>query len=282
MRLWRHPRKRLLFIVGFLILPALLIAVCMDYRLTVTSYKLIDLRLPQAFDGFKVVQVSDLHGAVFGAQQSDLIKAIEKESPDIIVLTGDIIDRSDTSLEPISALLEGVCDIAPIYSVSGNHEVDNVALYPGLNALYASYGVTVLENRIAELRRDNACIYIGGIDMERDSQVLGGKDTALSAVPAGAFGILLYHASTQYEEIVDLRWNYSYVFSGHTHGGIVRIPFAGGLIDNEMTLFPRYTGGLFNDMKPALISSRGLGDASSTPIPRVNNRPELVSVTFFA
>lgn len=271
----KHARKKR----GLCLAAAfVLLALGLDPRLQCTRYEIMDLRLPAALDGFTVVHLSDLHGSIPGFGQETLVAAIKNAQPDLIVLTGDIIDRKDTDLSAVESLLDGIGFLCPIYSVTGNHEEDNRALLAKLHALYAEKGVQVLSNEAAEVKYNDATIYVGG--MRYGAIYNEGSLRKLSGIPSGAFGILLYHAATHYEDIVSFHLPYGYVFSGHTHGGIIRIPLLGGVIDNNFNIFPRYAGGLYDGMKPAMVCSRGLGNSSGVPLPRFNNRPELVVVTF--
>lgn len=272
-------RQRMICLV-LLIVLACVVLHFINYRLQVTNYTIADIRLPIAFDGFKVVHVSDLHGASFGREQAQLIAAICEQKPDLVVLTGDIVDRKNDALKPVEDLLRGIYGTAPIFSVSGNHETSNLELYEQLKELYATYGVTVLEKDMVAIVRQGTSIYLGGVDNDKLSKLGDWSREKMPTPPEGAFSLFLYHGSNQYETIVSRHWGYAYLFSGHTHGGIIRLPFLGGLIDNDWTLFPQYDGGLFLSLQPGLISSRGLGDSSGAPIPRINNRPELVCVTF--
>ena len=94
--------------------------------LTVTEYSYTSSKVPAAFDGYRITQISDFHCRDFGKEESDLIQAIRDTHPDIIVFTGDSID-DEHPIDNYAHLLEGIHDIAPIYYINGNHEYDKLA-----------------------------------------------------------------------------------------------------------------------------------------------------------
>ena len=273
----RKKSRKLGIILATLAMVSALLLLVIDYRLEVSQYTLKTMQLSDTASEYRIVHLSDLHYAWFGEGQKTLIGAVAAQRPDLIVMTGDMIDRKSDSLAGIEALLQGIAPLAPIFSVSGNHELSNMPLYIQLKQLYKDYGVTELENEMVELRWQGMSIYIGGMP---DGQLNRGRrsEIPLPSPPLGSLGILLYHNTNQYEVITSMGLGYQYLFTGHTHGGIIRLPFIGGLLDNDHRFFPKYDSGVFNQRTPTMISSRGLGDPSSLPIPRVNNRPEVVCV----
>ena len=235
--------------------------------LEVTSYTYQDENLPEAFDGYKIVQISDLHSAVFGHKQEDIIHEITKLQPDLIFLTGDIIDSNPDSVKAAIDLIYGIYEIAPIYAVSGNHENDNLNYKNLLDQTYLKCNVTILDNKSTTLTLNSDTITITGYT---DGYSLNG----LPVADSNHFNILLYHYANHFDYVAAK--NYNLVISGHAHGGIVRIPLIGGLIANDGTLFPKYDAGIYTSDSSTMILSRGLGD---TDIPRFFNRPELVFIT---
>lgn len=240
--------------------------------LSVENYTYINAKLPQSFDGYKIVQLSDLHGKEFGANNQTLIKTIKNQSPDLIVFTGDLIDNEHSSLDSLEALLKGISPLCPIYFVSGNHEYDDRAPLQELLALLENYSIINLDEKGSTITIEDFSITIQG---------MGGSSTILNSshllppADTNKFNILLYHYTNHADLLT--KFNYDLVLSGHTHGGIVRLPSVGGVFGNDGSLFPTYDSGIFQlNERTTMISSRGLGDAF---LPRFNNPPEIVCIT---
>lgn len=238
--------------------------------LVTTHYTFTSSKVPLGFDGFRITQISDFHCQDFGYQESELIQAIRDTNPDIIVFTGDSIDDEHT-IANYAYLLEGIHNIAPIYYINGNHEYDKTAPFIESLALHKKYGVIDLNDQSFVLTRQNDSIRLTGLDFQKT--MLNLRDT-ISYADTSFFNILLYHGTDKFDGIAP--YNYDLVLSGHTHGGIIRLPFIGGIITNEKELFPKYDSGTFTVGHSTMISSRGLGDAS---IPRFRNPREIVSIT---
>ena len=233
-------------------------------------------RLPGAFDGLRIAQVSDLHNAQFGSDNAGLLSLLEERAPDLILLTGDLIDSRRTDVDTALAFAARAARIAPTYYVPGNHEARLTSDFPRLEQGLGEAGVTVLRNEAVELERAGETLRLIGID-DPDFGTWTGGEAGLAALLAdlGAgegFTILLSHRPELFETYaaagVDL------AFTGHAHGGQVRLPFVGGLFAPHQGLFPRCDAGLYAAGEARMIVSRGLGN-SIIPL-RVNNRPELV------
>lgn len=253
-----------------LVVLILLVIIGFDQRLETTMYDYTSAKIPEEFEGFRIVQISDFHLKQFGNEEEQLIAAVEACAPDIIVMTGDIVDGEHEDLSPLAQLLAGIHDLAPIYYVSGNHDLasDAVAQYDQMQDLFLTYGVTDLDDRQETIYRNDAQIRLTGVQW-RDVYF---KDYIPRADQA-YFNILLYHCG----DLFDLLSGYGYdlLMAGHIHGGVVRLPFVGGLVNTGGTLFPKYDGGAFENQYMSMVLSRGLGDAD---FPRFYNRPELVCV----
>ncbi len=237
--------------------------------------------IPEAFDAYKIVQISDLHDAQIGENNEKLIAMTAETEPDCIVLTGDFVDSSRFHPELSLSVAESLVKIAPVYYVSGNHEAilpdeDYQALTDGLRAL----GVCVLEDESAELTRDGQSIRLIGLtDIGFHPGTLEEKKdalrTALSALlPEDEFSVTLAHRP----ELMDVytECGAPLVLSGHAHGGQIRLPGIGGLIAPGQGLFPKYTEGKYEENGTTLVVSRGIGN-SVLPL-RVNDRPQIVVV----
>ena len=237
--------------------------------------------IPEVFDAYKIVQISDLHDAQIGENNETLIAMTAETEPDCIVLTGDFVDSSRFHPERSLSVAEALVKLAPVYYVSGNHEAiipdaDYQALTDGLRAL----GVCVLEDESAELTRDGQSIRLIGLtDIGFHPGTLEEKKdalrTALSALlPEDEFSVTLAHRP----ELMDVytECGAPLVLSGHAHGGQIRLPGIGGLIAPGQGLFPKYTEGKYEENGTTLVVSRGIGN-SVLPL-RVNDRPQIVVV----
>jgi len=243
--------------------------------LEISRYEVKSQKLPESFDGFKIVQLSDLHGAEFGEDGMGLVEKVKELEPDIIALTGDFVtDEGDlAAVEKLAARLVKLC---PVYFVSGNHEFGSGLAVKVRNILERA-GVKYLSNEYLTINRGEDEILLGGVeDPLAYADMLSPDELAqkMNDAAPDAFKILLGHRNywmTEYPELpVDL------IFCGHAHGGLIRIPGVGGLIGTDRRLFPDFDAGQFNNGRYTLIVSRGLGN--SVPIPRVFNRPEIVCV----
>lgn len=243
--------------------------------LEISRYEVASQKLPESFDGFKIVQLSDLHGAEFGEDGMELVDKVGLLEPDMIALTGDFVtDEGDlAAVEKLAARLVKLC---PVYFISGNHEFGSGLAVKVRNILERA-GVKYLSNEYLTINRGDDEILLGGVeDPLAYADMLSPDELAqkMNDAAPDAFKILLGHRNywmTEYPELpVDL------IFCGHAHGGLIRIPGVGGLIGTDRRLFPDFDAGQFNNGRYTLIVSRGLGN--SVPIPRVFNRPEIVCV----
>lgn len=271
-----RPGKQAIAMYLLMILLAALVvylAAGLYSGLETSSYTIESDRLPAAFDGYRIVQLSDLHCRRFGEGQAQLVEAIRAQQPDLIVLTGDIMDREKGDLADIADLLAGITRLAPVYAVAGNHEFDNPERFAELKALYAGQGVVYLEGNAVELRRGGEGILLYAPQIHTNS--LGHYwSTAPAPASSDRYTILLDHFGNDFDTIA--LSGYDLVLAGHVHGGIIRLPFAGGLISNEKTLFPKYDAGVYTVENSTMVLSRGLGDAA---LPRFYNGRELVTIT---
>ena len=249
--------------------------------LEVNEYGIQSDPIPEAFNGFRIAQVSDLHNAEFGEGNKDLISLLSQTAPDIIVLTGDLIDSRQTDIEIALDFAGKAVQIAPVYYVSGNHEA-RVPEYAELKMGLTDLGVTVLENQKIQITRDDKSITLMGIqDPSFHTDYLFGDAESVSRQAitslqneSDGFTVLLSHRPELFELYVDTGMDL--VFSGHAHGGQFRLPVIGGLVAPNQRFFPRYDAGQFIEENTTMIVSRGVGN-SIIPF-RINNPPELVVV----
>jgi len=260
--------------VGFFLIIIIVISLLYGFysELETTFYTYQNVSVPLEFNDFKIAFLSDFHCKEFGKNEKKLIESIDTCEPDLIVFTGDMIDGSHKDLTPVVDLLSALSGRYPMYAVSGNHEKDDWESYQELLGYYDRYGVIFLDEASDIVTIGTAKIGIYGKsyeDLYYIKQFLNSPDENIAE-----FNILLYHDATAFPSISSL--DYDLMLSGHTHGGIIRIPFLGGIIDNKGGLFAEYDNGIYTENGTTMISSRGLGDAL---FPRFNNRSELVCVT---
>ncbi|MBR5203384.1 MAG: metallophosphoesterase [Clostridia bacterium] len=235
--------------------------------------------LPDDFQGYKIVQISDLHNTEFGENNIDLLSAIEKQSPDIIVVTGDIVDSRRTNVQIARDFVNNASEIAPVYYVTGNHEA-RVSVENEIDNVKLNDNVFILHNEDVLIEKGGSAIQLIGVD-DPDYKAVSDSEVYMDSlldkyINNEYFKILLSHRPELFETYVENEMNV--IFSGHAHGGQVRLPFIGGVIAPHQGFFPTYDAGLFYATNDAtMIVSRGLGN-SIIPL-RINNPPELVVVT---
>ncbi len=273
-----HPLRRVLLFLIFILF-------CVgffhwsNHSLQVQRFTFTSPRLPAGFDGCVIVQLSDLHGALFGEDNRDLLKVVAKERPDYIFLTGDLLDQYRATPHSYAVSLGGaLADIAPTYFVTGNHEwaLPDV---PGLKRALEVAGVQVLTNEYTVLARDGDNAVLAGIDDPNgyaDQKTPEEVAEEVRAAFADPFWILLAHRNNYFEDAY-CRLGADLVISGHGHGGLVRLPFTDGLVSVERTFFPSYTAGFYQAGGADLFVSRGLGNSGRTF--RLFNRPQVAVLT---
>ena len=262
-----------------LVLTALLAAGFLlwgNCSLQTTETALVSPALPPAFDGLRIVELADLHGRVFGRGSRRLLAAVRRAEPDLICIDGDLFDEH-TDLAMLPPLLRGLCAIAPVYYVTGNHEWR----VPGLRGILAQMracGVTVLQDDWRVLRRGEDALIVAGTDdpcgpAERKTPAELIADIRAEAGEA-AFLLLLTHRNDQLPQWSAL--GVQAVLAGRCHGGVVRLPFVGGLFGTDRRLFPAWDAGLYRQGETALYVSRGLGYTNVHF--RLFNRPEVAVI----
>ncbi len=268
---------RKLCISGVVLLLVLILCLYGNLHLTVTYYTYESEKLPPELDGLRIVQLSDLHNASFGRNNSRLLEKMAQLEPDILVLTGDLVDSSHTNIETALSFAREAAGICDTYYVTGNHEYwlseeERITLFEGLKEA----GVICLSGETAEFQKGESRISLVGLDDNDLSGVTLQK--LLSALPQDELHIVLAHEPQLFDEYC--QEGADLVLTGHAHGGQVRIPFVGGLIAPDQGFFPEYTEGTFQKDGTVMVVSRGLGN-SVIPV-RVLNFPEIVCVDLAA
>ena len=284
----KRVSKRLRLMIIILSIMALLAAIVVSWGMienkspVVTRYNVQSDRLPKEFSGYKIAQVSDLHNATVGKENVKVLELLKSVAPDIIVLTGDLIDSRKTKIDVAINFAKKANEIAPCYYVSGNHE-SRLDDFDDFAKRLESVGVIVLKDQKLRLVDGDSYITMIGVQdpaftntypsdndgeyMEKTLKALKGSDDGFTVLLSHRPELLTTYSSCD----VDL------VFSGHAHGGQFILPLIGGLYAPGQGFFPKYTQGVITDKNTNLVISRGVGN-SAFPF-RLNNRPEVVLVT---
>lgn len=267
-----------LIIIGILALVMLISAADCSLNIDVTEYeeKLTGIKNP-----VKIVCISDLHGWSYGKNNCKLIELIKAQNPDVIIIAGDILTRraSERMICRMLAVMGKLTELAPVYYATGNHETDYVAEH-GTQWLddVAQTGAFVLYDGIEDVCIDENLIRIGAASgryfdgSERDKitcRML--KDIGKSSAPSVA---IVHQPENVFRQEARSEWTADLYISGHTHGGVWRIPGIGGVMSPAEGLFPKYDKGryLIDEKMPMIING---GLSGYYFIPRVFNRPEI-------
>lgn len=274
--------KFILFTVFIAILVALITWIIWgNTALELNCYTVTSSRLPEKFNGYQIAHISDLHNTQMGTDNEKLLAMLREAEPDMIAITGDLIDSRNTNIDVALQFVRDATKIAPCYYVTGNHEA-RVEAYSELRTGMAAAGVIILEDTVTEIRiAEDAITFVGLNDpsfytdyLFGDSQsVVDSKLTDLLTY-GNAFTILLSHRPELFETYSDHKIDL--VLSGHAHGGQIRIPFIGGLVAPNQGLFPKYDAGIYSDGNTNMVVSRGIGN-SILPL-RIFNRPEVILI----
>ena len=276
-------RKTLIIVICAVIVISSAVYYLFYEDTTLQTWKTVvrDQDIPEEFNGYKIAHISDYHNAESKRLNNMLLRSLRDEKPDIIVITGDLIDSRRTDVDRAVKLIKDIKNIAPIYYVVGNHEARCEA-YAELKSRMEAEGVRIFENQYDVIERNGAQINLAGIeDPSCHPEILVLEDVIirdeiqLLDIDNGNYTVLLSHRAEAIDCYADN--GVDLAFTGHAHGGQIRIPFIGGLIAPAQGFFPKYTDGLYTKGDTQMIVSRGIGN-SLFPF-RINNRPELVIAT---
>lgn len=250
-------------------------------HITVRSFEIQSDKIPSSFDSFRIAHISDLHNESFGDNNERLLSKIKETSPDIIALTGDIIDSWKTDFSVAEDFIRSVSEIAPVYYITGNHE-PRIDESEELFRAMQEHGVFLLRGTKTALEKGTDKIMLYGIDDPSyvADYLLGDEETVIDdslrkLQTEDSFGILLSHRP-EFFRLYE-KYGFDLVLSGHAHGGQFRLPFIGGLFAPGQGILPEYDSGLYTESGTSMIVSRGLGN-STFPL-RFNNCPEIITVT---
>ncbi len=262
------------WIIVLLLVIIALLFVDSSVRIVTNEYEVSFSNLPAEFDGYRIVQVSDLHARRFGEGNRRLIEAVLSADPDIIAVTGDLIDSDDQG-ETAREILTALSPIAPTYYVTGNHEWDSGGLDELWDIIEES-GVVSLRNEYVLLNEGGASVVLAGAEDPGGPRDMETPEELVSAIRRlegdDSFIIMLNHRNDRLERYAAL--GVQLVISGHAHGGLIRLPFTDGLIGPGRELFPDYTEGVYTSGDTVMVVSSGFGG----PVRFLNNPEVAVTV----
>ncbi|WP_026887309.1 metallophosphoesterase [Clostridium beijerinckii] len=275
--------KKLLALSGFALISTL---IYLDNKMIkVSKYEIRSDKIPKEFNEFKIIQLSDFHDYNFiGEDNSQVIKKINIECPNIIVMTGDMVNKYDKDFSVFLKLAETLSKTYKIYYIIGNHEQrlkknDLDFIIKKLN----EFNITILNDEKIAVKVEDSYLNIYGINVPLSFYKTRNKPSNIEAVigkllkkcSAEEYNILLAHNPLYFETYA--RFNIDLVLSGHVHGGMIRLPFLGGVLSPERKFFPKYSSGVYKLGDKKLVVSRGMGH--SKPGIRLLNMPEILSIT---
>lgn len=283
-------KKGLNFLLIFLFCIVILIRGKYNNKIDVTEYSILNKKIPEEFNDFKIVQLSDFHSNGYKDTADIIINKIENINPDIVVMTGDMVSWKIGNIEELEKLISSLSINYPIYYINGNHEqlleIINLKEYNEFLNKIKNLGVAYIKNNFVEIFRDGESINLYEIDIPLvDSTGLYVKEDELEDdyinnklpnIKSNKFNILLAHNPLFIDEYSS--WGADLVLSGHMHGGVIRIPIIDvGVLSPEKKFFPKYDAGEFKVGDTTMIINRGIGTSSINL--RVFNKPEISVIT---
>lgn len=277
-----------LFFVLLLILIYLIYFIHLNNTVIEKNYcKIIEDNLPDNFNGFRILHISDFHNVVYRNNNHDLINDIQNLKPDCIFFTGDMIDSRHLNLDVAKKFAQELVKIAPVYFVTGNHEGRfSLKEYKQFLNDLCEIGFNIINNRKIKIQKNNQTINIYGLEDPRikseddnrklDKMILN-KQLEQFAIDSNEFNILLSHRPEHFD--LYSQYNFDIIFSGHAHGGQIRLPLIGPLYAPNQGLFPKYTTGIYSNGISKMVVNRGSGP-SRFPV-RFNNHPEIILVQLY-
>lgn len=274
-------------VIVLLLLLVVLLRIYIDNEIPkVSNVEIKSSKLPEVFDGYKIVQLSDLHSKSFGNNNEMLIDMIDKESPNIIVMTGDMVTANEKDFTVFYSLVKELTKKYRVYYVYGNHEGElSLKLKSEITAFLKENGVIVLDNDYISIEKNDEKINLYGLCYtQKYYSYKGGKKhiitenyikNKLGTIDKNKYNILLTHNPLFFDAYSG--YGFDLTLSGHVHGGLIRLPFIGGILSPERKFFPQYSAGVYEKGNSKLVVSRGL--SRGTKGFRFFNRPDVVSIT---
>lgn len=281
-----------LIAIGLLLIIVILIESHREFKsYRIVGYDIKSKKIPASFDGYRILMLADLHNTCF-KQFDDIENEIEQINPDIIVIAGDMI-TAHAGLEEQNAktagLINKLAKLRPLYYGIGNHERGARERTEIVKDAWKKYeallnsDVILMDDKRLVLEKNGKSICLYGINIDRylynrlSSPKM--KDNyikeKLGSAKKDSYNILIAHNPEYFAEYCE--WGADLVLSGHNHGGLIRLPFLGGVISPRLRLFPKYDRGLFKSGDSTMVLTSGLG--GHVPKLRFNNKPEMCIIT---
>lgn len=286
----------ILEILSILIIVCLIVCLIISYfenrRLAVTRYQIRDNLIPAVFNGYHIVHLSDLHNASFGKQNEKLILNIKELKPDIILITGDmIIGKPGMDVNFAAETVNALCKIAPVYFSMGNHELRASIYTQTYGDMWKDFSnhllpeVHLLLDEETLIKKGEDVIHLYGLNLTpelyrrliRTPMPTDYLISLFGKCNSDEYHIFMAHNPDYFKDYA--AWGANLTFAGHIHGGMIRLPLIGGVLSPMIHFFPKYDKGLFTENNKYMILSGGLGNHTFKF--RVNNLPEIVSVTLY-
>lgn len=261
-------------------------------KLEIANYIIENKKIPQEFNDYVIVQISDLHNKSFGKNNINLINIIKQINPQVILITGDIIDGENKNFQVSLDLLKNLSTKYKVYHITGNHE--QKALVKRYKNLYKEYfkklrdlSAVHLDNEKIQIKKGESFINIYGLTipfkcykylLDKDKSTNLDEDFIQRSLPLinkNEYNILLAHTPFHFDDYE--KWGADLILSGHVHGGIIRLPIVGGLLSPNRQFFPKYDLGKYDKNDSTMIVTKGLG--GSKILVRINCKPEVVKIT---
>ena len=271
-------------ILIILVIVAALLYYFYNYTFTVKEIEVFSSKIPKGFNGYRILHISDLHNGCYGEGNQKLIHKIKKLSPDVIFFTGDMIDKQSLGKDHFSMLIEGIAHKYPAYFADGNHE-DELSKEEKKEfiSLLNDAGIKHLDDEMIFLEKEEDKISLYGLRLPREYL----RNTYDEN---GKIGLSIEELKKRFGEVEDgftmqlahnplyfnvyAEYGVDLTFSGHVHGGVVRLPLLGGLLSPDRTFFPKYSKGLYKEEDKMIVVSPGIGGIKL----RVFNRPTMYVV----
>lgn len=248
-----------------------------------------EFKLPKLKKGCRFVLISDLHNKVYGKKNEKVVEAVRRANPDFVVIAGDLItSHANESMEPGVELVKALREQYKIYYALGNHET-KLKMYPERFGDMYDVLINEMQHPNVKMLIDESCVLsdygicMTGLELERayfarfkkKEMEPGDLERHIGSLDEQYCNVLIAHNPDYFEEYA--AWGADFVLSGHVHGGIMRLPWIGGVIAPSYKLFPKYDGGVFKEGKATMLLGRGMG-AHTLPF-RFFNPAELYVVT---
>lgn len=257
----------------------------------VLNYKICSSKIPKEFNNFKILQLSDLHSKNFGKENSKLISKVDEINPDIVAITGDMVN-DDFDYSSFQCIINKLIKKYKIYYIIGNHEqnvmVKNYSEFNNMIEGIKSSGVNILSNEKVNVNIGTEYINLYGMHMDlkyyrnlikKESRgidfTIKDMEELIGRCNKERYNVLLSHNPIYFDTYS--KWGADIVLTGHMHGGMIKLPFFGGVFSPEHKFFPKYYQGIYKNGNSIMNVNRGLGRGSFCI--RLFNKPEISVIT---